>query len=77
MFDFGGGYMRDFMDEINLFGDDSKDFAKSFFCPTEREIRHHREKINEIDNQISTAPTIDGFKVNIKNLDLSFLVDSE
>lgn len=69
--------MRDFMNEINLFGNDSKDFAKSFFCPTEYEICHHKEKINEINNQISTAPTIDGFEVNIKNLNLSFLVDSE
>lgn len=69
--------MRDFMDEINLFGDDSKDFARSIFCPTESEIRNHREKITEIDKQITAASTIYGFKVNIKNLDLSFLVDSK
>lgn len=60
---------------IHLSGEDAFNFAKSFFYPSEEEIAIHNAKIESINSNISISSDIDGFKADVKDLDLTFLED--
>ncbi len=58
---------------IRLSGEDAISFANSLFRPTREEIKHHREHINRINENVSIRRKTDGFEAEIEDLDLSFL----
>ncbi len=60
-------------DTFFLTGDDSINFAKNYYYPDLEEINHFKEHINKINDSINIERTTDGFDIEIKDLDLSFL----
>lgn len=64
------------MGTIVLSGQDSIAFANSLFRPTREEVEENRRHIEYINNNISVTQLEDGFKVEIADLDLSFLNDT-
>jgi hypothetical protein len=61
------------VETLILEGQDSKEFAKSFFHPSNDEIRHFKKVLKNIDKNINISETENGFCAEVKDLDLSFL----
>lgn len=57
---------------LKLMGGNSIYFFNALFRPSDEEIRRHDELIKTIDSEIKIIDTQNGFKAEIKSLDLKF-----
>ena len=62
---------------LKLKGEDSVEFINSLIRPTAEETEHWRRHLEEIDNSVTIQENAQGFEVEFKNLDLSFLEEPE
>ena len=62
---------------IVLEGEDSIRFAEAMFHPSKEDMEHFRKHLDEINNEITLHKTENGFEADVKNLDLSFIKESE
>lgn len=55
---------------------DSEDFVRAYLCPTHEEIEENRKRLEDMKDFVITD-TIDGFKTEIEDIDISFMDEEE
>lgn len=63
------------IEPIRLSGMDAINFANSLFRPTNEDLEKNKRAINDINEKIKVQECAYGFRVEITDLDLSFLDD--
>lgn len=54
---------------IILDKDETKEFLRRLFCPTEEEAELHRAKLKELDETVTITPIENGFIAEVKGFE--------
>lgn len=65
--------MNQLIGTIKLSGNEALRFANALFRPTCEEMKHHKNCLDGIYNNIQLRKMDDGFEADVEDLDLSFL----
>ncbi len=68
---------RERVGDIVLHGDDAIRLAYMLYRPTEEELFYNKSILERIDNNITITENDNGYDAEIKDLDLSFLEESQ